>query len=52
MIRLYELCASDPDLVFSPYCWRIRLALAHKRLPFESVPITFMDKDKIAFSGS
>ena len=52
MIRLYELCASDPDLVFSPYCWRIRLALAHKRLPFEGMPIGFMDKEKIAFSGS
>ncbi|MGO1766860.1 MAG: glutathione S-transferase family protein [Advenella sp.] len=52
MIRLYELCANDPDLVFSPYCWRIRLALAHKRLAFDSVSVGFMDKDKIAFSGS
>ncbi|HLU04462.1 MAG TPA: glutathione S-transferase family protein [Advenella sp.] len=52
MIRLYELCASDPDLVFSPYCWRVRLALAHKRLPFEASPIGFMDKEKIAFADS
>ncbi len=52
MIRLYELCASDPDLVFSPYCWRVRLALAHKRLPFEGLPVGFMDKEKIAFADS
>lgn len=52
MIRLYELCASEPDLVFSPYCWRVRLALVHKHLPFESIPVSFMDKEKIAFSGT
>ncbi len=52
MIRLYELCASDRDLVFSPYCWRVRLALVHKQLPFESEAVTFMEKEKIAFSGT
>lgn len=52
MIRLYELCAGERDLVFSPYCWRVRLALVHKQLPFESEAITFMEKEKIAFSGA
>ncbi len=52
MIVLYELRAEDPAFLFSPYCWRIRLALAHKRLAFESEPITFLEKEKIAFSGS
>jgi glutathione S-transferase len=32
MIELYELAGADPALRFSPYCWRIRMALAHKGL--------------------
>jgi glutathione S-transferase len=48
---LYDLAAADPSLRFSPYCWRIKLALAHKNLPFETVPWRFTDKDAIAFSG-
>ncbi len=30
-LRLYDLAGADPDRRFSPYCWRTRLALAHKR---------------------
>jgi glutathione S-transferase len=48
---LYDLAGADPDFRFSPYCWRIKLALAHKNLPFETVPWRFTDKDAIAFSG-
>jgi len=48
---LYDLAAADPNFRFSPYCWRIKLALAHKNLPFESIPVRFTDKDVIAFSG-
>ncbi len=48
-LKLYELCGAD-DRRFSPYCWRIRMALAHKGLEPELVPIGFTDKDKIAFS--
>ncbi|MDP6787761.1 MAG: glutathione S-transferase N-terminal domain-containing protein, partial [Rhodospirillales bacterium] len=36
---------------FSPYCWRTRLALAHKGLTAELIPVRFSDKDLIAFSG-
>lgn len=50
-IRLYELAGTDPNLVFSPYCWRIRFALAHKGLHFESVPWRFTETEKLAFSG-
>jgi len=50
-IRLYDLAAADPDRRFSPYCWRIRLALAHKGLPVEAVPWRFTEKDVIAPSG-
>ncbi len=45
--QLFELCGSDPARVFSPYCWRIRMALAHKGLDFKTVPWRFMQKDAI-----
>jgi len=51
MITLYDLAAADPSVRFSPYCWRIKMALAHKGLDFETVPVRFTEKDKIAFSG-
>lgn len=49
-IRLFELCGTDPGRVFSPYCWRIRMALAHKGLAFESVPWRFTQQDALAFA--
>jgi glutathione S-transferase len=48
---LYDLAAEDDTLRFSPYCWRTKLALAHKNLSFETVLWRFTDKDAIAFSG-
>jgi len=48
---LYDLAAADESLRFSPYCWRIKLALAHKNLPFETIPWHFTDKEAIAMSG-
>jgi glutathione S-transferase len=48
---LYDLAAADENVRFSPYCWRTKLALAHKNLSFETVPWRFTDKDVIAFSG-
>src|ERR1700684_3445277 len=50
-IVLYDLAGADPDLRFSPYCWRTRFALAHKGLPVEAVPWRFTDREAIAFSG-
>jgi glutathione S-transferase len=50
-IVLYDLAGADPDVRFSPYCWRTRFALAHKGLPVETVPWRFTDRDEIAFSG-
>ncbi|UHC19698.1 glutathione S-transferase family protein [Methylobacterium currus] len=49
---LYELAAADPDRRFSPFCWRIRLALEHKGLAFEGRPWRFTERDALAFSGS
>jgi len=48
---LYELAGADPAQRFSPYCWRTRLALAHKGLEAEGAPWRFTEKDKLAFSG-
>ena len=48
--RLYELCGRDPALVFSPYCWRSRMALAHKGIDFVSVPWRFTEVEKLAFA--
>lgn len=47
---LYDLSAHD-DRRFSPYCWRARFALAHKGLEMETMPVSFSEKEKIAFSG-
>jgi glutathione S-transferase len=50
-LHLYDLAGADLDRRFSPYCWRIRLALAHKRLPIETIPWRFTEKTEIARSG-
>jgi glutathione S-transferase len=40
-IQLYELCAKDENVIFSPHCWKARMALAHKGLSFESIKVPF-----------
>ncbi len=50
-IVLYDLAGADPGLRFSPYCWRTRLAIAHKDLPVKTIAWRFVDGAKIAFSG-
>lgn len=50
-IVLYDLAAADPAIRFSPHCWRVRMALAHKGLEAECVAWRFTDKEAIAFSG-
>ncbi len=50
-VKLYELAGESDDYRFSPYCWRTRLALAHKGIAVDSVPWRFTEKDAIAFSG-
>jgi glutathione S-transferase len=51
-IVLYDLAGAEDDRRFSPYCWRTKMALAHKGLEYKSVPWRFTEKDVIAFSGS
>ena len=51
MMELYELAGAEEDRRFSPFCWRARLALAHKQVPATTIPWRFTEKDKIAPSG-
>jgi glutathione S-transferase len=50
-IILYELAAADPAVRFSPHCWKVRMALAHKGLKAEGLPWRFSEKQVIGFSG-
>ncbi|MBE0489828.1 MAG: glutathione S-transferase N-terminal domain-containing protein [Halomonas sp.] len=47
---LYDLCGIDEGLRFSPFCWRVRYALAHKGLEVETRPLRFNDKAALAFA--
>ena len=50
-LHLYDLAGAQVERRFSPYCWRAKLALAHKGLAFDAVQWRFTDNDAIAFSG-
>ena len=47
-IRMYDLCDAESERRFSPFCWRVKFALAHKGLDFEAVAWKFTEKDVIA----
>jgi glutathione S-transferase len=47
MIKLYELAGKE-NVIFSPYCWRVRLALLHKQLDFSGIETAFTDIKTIA----
>jgi glutathione S-transferase len=46
-ITMYDLAGVEPDRRFSPFCWRAKMALAHKGLAVETVPWRFTEKDKL-----
>lgn len=48
---LWDLCGADPSVRFSPYCWRAKLALAHKGLAVETRPWRFTEKEALAVLG-
>ncbi len=50
-ITLYDLAGANPDLRFSPNCWRTKLALKHKGLEYDTVPWRFTDRAAIAKTG-
>ena len=51
-LKLYELVGTDPSRPFSPFCWRTRMALAHKGLSAEAIPWCFTERAAIAPHGS
>lgn len=50
-IQLFDLTDASQRIFYSPYCWRIRMALKHKGLAFESLPWHFTETDRLAASG-
>lgn len=40
-IQIYELCGANPERLFSPHCWKVRMAVAHKGLDWQTIPIPF-----------
>jgi len=51
-LKLFELVGTDESRPFSPYCWRTRMALAHKGLEADTIPWRFTEKAAIASYGS
>jgi glutathione S-transferase len=47
-LKLFELVGTDETRPFSPYCWRTRMALAHKGVGAESIPWRFTEKAAIS----
>src|ERR1700722_19134221 len=47
-LQLFELVGADEARPFSPFCWRTRMALAHKGLSAESIPWRFTEKHALA----
>jgi len=50
-IRLWDLAGAEDDRRFSPHCWRVKMALAHKGLEVEEIPWRFTEKEAIKASG-
>jgi glutathione S-transferase len=44
---MYDLAGAEADRRFSPFCWRARMALAHKGIEVETIPWRFTEKDKL-----
>lgn len=50
-VILYDLAGAN-DARFSPYCWRARMALAHKRLEVDARPVGFSEISTVAGGAS
>ena len=50
-MMLYDLAGADSARRFSPYCWRVKLALAHKGLAAETRVWHFTETAALEFSG-
>ncbi|MBB3949485.1 glutathione S-transferase family protein [Aureimonas jatrophae] len=50
-IQLYDLVGADPARPFSPHCWKARMALAHKGLKPEVLPVRFPEVASLEGGG-
>src|SRR6185295_18285558 len=46
-ITLYDIAGAEAERRFSPFCWRTKMALAHKGIEVETVPWRFTEKHKL-----
>jgi glutathione S-transferase len=46
-ITMYDLAGEEAERRFSPFCWRAKMALAHKGLEVETVPWRFTEKARL-----
>lgn len=44
-LKLFDLAGADDNHRFSPYCWWVKMACAHKGLPLETTPWRYAEKD-------
>ncbi len=51
-ILLYDLVGADPARPYSPHCWKIAMALAHKGLDYRSVATRFTDVPAVESGAS
>lgn len=52
-MKLYELVGRDKNASFSPFVWRVKLALEHKGLSYETIPLHFTEiKDALSFANA
>ena len=48
VIKMYDLAGAEDNRRFSPYCWRVRMALAHKGREVATIPWHFTEKETLA----
>ena len=47
---LYDLVTAD-GVPLSPWCWHVKMALAHKGITAKTIPLTFTEKDQVIHAG-
>lgn len=51
-LAMFDLAGDEDDRRISPFCWRIRLALAHKGLEVRTIPWRLSEKETIRQYGA
>ena len=50
MPLFYDLVTAD-NVPLSPWCWHVKMALAHKGIEVKTIPLTFTEKDQVIAAG-